>query len=118
NPSSFVDPNLFIMAATDKGALKAAPTADELFEATDFGSADSIAELFPACFRERHQLRKKGVKQLSNAVNIEGYRMKTPFGDQVLINGSDLVLEPNKRQVLFGANCKPPLLLLISRPFR
>lgn len=64
-----------------------------------------IVTLFPPYARERYALRTVNKKSISNAVNIEGFYLKTPFGDQTLLNGTDLVLEPGKRQCLYGANC-------------
>jgi len=70
-----------------------------------------IVTLFPPYARERYELRKQNKKNVSNAVNIEGFYLKTPFGDQTLLNGTDLVLEPGKRQCLYGANSTGKTLL-------
>ncbi len=67
-------------------------------------SLADIVTLFPPYARERYELRKKNQKNVSNAVNTEGFYLKTPFGDQTLLAGTDLVLEPGKRQCLYGAN--------------
>ncbi len=77
-----------------------------------FGTStlDDIVTLFPPPYRARYATRKENKKNVSNAVNIEGFTLKTPFGDQTLLNGTDLVLEPGKRQCLYGANCKLPRL--------
>ena len=45
------------------------------------------------------------------AVNIELFSMKTPFGDRFLLKDTDLILEANKRQALFGANATGKSLL-------
>jgi len=37
--------------------------------------------------------------------------MKTPFGDRFLLKDTDLILEANKRQALFGANATGKSLL-------
>ena len=45
------------------------------------------------------------------AVNIELFSMKTPFGDRFLLKDTDLILEANRRQALFGANATGKSLL-------
>lgn len=50
-------------------------------------------------------------KPPSKAVNIELFSMKTPFGDRFLLKDTDLILEANKRQALFGANATGKSLL-------
>lgn len=74
-------------------------------------SIEDIVTLFPPYAREKMVHRKANKKNVSNAVNIEGFYLKTPFGDQTLLNGTDLVLEPGKRQCLYGANSTGKTLL-------
>jgi len=87
-------------------------TPQELFDTCDWTSRDSIVKLFPAYFQEQYAYKKTTGKDILNkSVNIENYTMKTPFGDQELLKGTDLILENNKRQGLVGANCTGKTLL-------
>jgi len=79
-------------------------TPEQRFEATDFTDKDSITLLFPPYVQEQHAMRKARAKNISNAVNIEVFNMKTPYGDRFLLQNTKLVLEANKRQALIGAN--------------
>jgi len=73
----------------------------------DFTKWDEIVALFP--LYKRQQLASK--KPLPKSVNIENFTMKTPYGDQVLMQRTDLIIEPNKRQCLIGPNCSGKTLL-------
>jgi ATPase subunit of ABC transporter with duplicated ATPase domains len=87
-------------------------TPQELFDTCDWTSRDSIVKLFPVYFQEQYAHKKTTGKDILNkSVNIENYTMKTPFGDQELLKGTDLILENNKRQGLVGANCTGKTLL-------
>jgi hypothetical protein len=86
----------------------------ELFDKTDFADRDQIIQLMPGYIREQWALKKANVKNVSKQVNIEGFTMKTPFGDQVLLNNTELLLEPNKRQCLYGVNCSGKTLLFTN----
>jgi ATPase subunit of ABC transporter with duplicated ATPase domains len=87
-------------------------TPEELFDTCDWTSRDSIVKLFPVYFQEQYAYKKTTGKDILNkSVNIENYTMKTPFGDQELLKGTDLILENNKRQGLVGANCTGKTLL-------
>jgi len=87
-------------------------TPQELFDTCDWTSRDSIVKLFPVYFQEQYAYKKTTGKDILNkSVNIENYTMKTPFGDQELLKGTDLILENNKRQGLVGANCTGKTLL-------
>jgi len=77
----------------------------------DFSKRDQIVTLFPPYIQERYAIAKANKKNISNAINIEGFSMKTPLGDRVLISGSILKLEAQKRQCLFGANSTGKTLL-------
>jgi len=80
---------------------------DKLFAKTDFTKRDEVIQLFP--IHKRLQLASR--KPLSKHVLIELFTMKTPFGDKVLLDNTDLVVEPHKRQGLIGPNCSGKTLL-------
>ena len=81
-------------------------TPQQLFDSTEWHSRESIVKLFPVYFQEQYAHKKATGKDILNkSVNIENFTMKTPFGDQELLKGTDLILESNKRQGLVGANC-------------
>lgn len=87
-------------------------TPQELFDTCDWTSKDSIVKLFPIYFQEQFAYKKATGKDILNkSVKIENFTMKTPFGDQELLKGTDLLLENNKRQGLVGANCTGKTLL-------
>jgi ATPase subunit of ABC transporter with duplicated ATPase domains len=87
-------------------------TPQELFDSTEWHSRDSLVKLFPVYFQEQYAVKKAtGKDVLNKSVNIENFTMKTPFGDQELLKGTDLILESNKRQGLVGANCTGKTLL-------
>jgi len=77
----------------------------------DFTKREEIVTLFPSYAQERYAIKRANKKNVSNAVNIEGFTMKTPFGDQTLLSGTTLLLEPQKRQALIGANSTGKTLL-------
>jgi ATPase subunit of ABC transporter with duplicated ATPase domains len=79
---------------------------DEL-AGVDFTKRDEIVALFP--LYKRQQLASK--KPLPKSVKIENFTMKTPYGDQVLMQRTDLIIEPNRRQCLIGPNCSGKTLL-------
>jgi hypothetical protein len=79
-------------------------TPEQQFAATDFSNEDQIIALLPTYVQEQHALAKAGKKNVSKAVNLEDFTLKTPFGDQTLLQHTDLILEANKRQCLYGAN--------------
>lgn len=81
-------------------------TPEQMWDATEWHNKDSLVQLFPVYFQEQYAIKKKTGKDVMNkSVNIENFTMKTPFGDQELLKGTDLILESNKRQGLVGANC-------------
>jgi len=87
-------------------------TPEQMFDQTNWTDKDSIVQLFPVYFQEQYSIKKKTGKDIINkSVQIENFTMKTPFGDQELLKGCDLVLENNKRQGLVGANCTGKTLL-------
>jgi len=87
-------------------------TPQELFDTCDWTSKDSMVKLFPVYFQEQYAHKKSTGKDILNkSVKIENFTMKTPFGDQELLKGTDLLLENNKRQGLVGANCTGKTLL-------
>jgi ATP-binding cassette subfamily F protein 3 len=88
-------------------ALKKPLSAEKQFEVTDFTKREEIIALFPQYKREQLASRKA----LPKSVNIENFTMKTPYGDKVLLSNAELILEPNRRQALFGPNsCGKTLL--------
>lgn len=82
-------------------------TAEEIWAQIDWTNRQSVQTCFPQYMRE--QLAAK--KQLPKNVNIELFSMKTPYGDRFLLKDTDLILEANKRQCLFGANATGKSLL-------
>jgi len=88
-------------------ALKKPLTSEQQFEVTDFSKREEVIALFPQYKREQLASRKA----LPKSVNIENFTMKTPYGDKVLLSNAELILEPNRRQALFGPNsCGKTLL--------
>jgi len=87
-------------------------TPQQQFDACNWADKESIITLFPNYFQEQYAVKKKTGKDVQNkSVNIESFTMKTPFGDQVLLDRTELILESNKRQGLVGANCTGKTLL-------
>lgn len=65
-----------------------------------------------ACFPKFKRLQLASRKALPKNVKIEGFTMKTPYGDKVLLENTDLVLEGNSRRTcLIGPNCCGKTLL-------
>jgi len=85
----------------------------ESLKTFDFSTASiaDISTLFPPYARIRAEYKAQNKKNISNAVNIEAFTLKTPFGDQTLLSATDLLLEPGKRQCLYGANSTGKTLL-------
>jgi ATP-binding cassette subfamily F protein 3 len=81
-------------------ALKTPLTEEQKFLATDFTKREEIIALFPLYKREQLASRKP----LPKSVNIPDFTMKTPFKDKTLLSHAELILEPNRRQALFGPN--------------
>jgi len=86
-------------------------TPEELFAATDFTKRDEIVKNYPIYIQEQYELQKANKKNVSKAVNIENFSMKTPYGDAHLLQQTELVLEAGKRQGLIGANATGKSLL-------
>jgi ATPase subunit of ABC transporter with duplicated ATPase domains len=87
------------------------PTFDELWSTTDFSDLDSITLLFPSYVQEQHRLKSSGKKNISKAVDIELFTLKTPLGDQVLLKDTGLKIEANRRACLYGPNSSGKTLL-------
>jgi ATPase subunit of ABC transporter with duplicated ATPase domains len=85
-------------------------TTEQIWAAVDWTNKASIQTTFPNYMRELLAHKKAPPK----AVNIELFSMKTPFGDRFLLKDTDLILEANKRQALFGANATGKSLLFRS----
>jgi len=80
---------------------------DQKFDSIDFTKREAIIELFP--LYKRVQLASR--KALPKSVNIPSFTMQTPYKDKILLQSTELILEPNRRQVLFGPNsCGKTLL--------
>jgi ATPase subunit of ABC transporter with duplicated ATPase domains len=82
-------------------------TTEQIWAQVDWANKASIQTTFPNYMRELLAHKKAP----SKAVNIELFTMKTPFGDRFLLKDTDLILEANKRQALFGANATGKSLL-------
>jgi len=87
---------------------------DALWKECDFSSKDSIVTLFPQYAQVQHDLRTKNKRNVSKAVDIESFTLKTPFGDQTLLSSTQLKLEPNSRQCLYGPNSSGKTLLFTN----
>jgi len=85
-------------------------TTEQIWAQVDWTNKASVQTVFPNYMRELLSFKKAPPK----AVNIELFSMKTPFGDRFLLKDTDLVLEANKRQALFGANATGKSLLFRS----
>lgn len=79
-------------------STKPAPT----FETVNFSSRASLLEIFPSYIQEK--VKVEGDKKVSNTVDIECFTLQTPFKDKTLLLNTNLFLEQNKRQCLFGRN--------------
>lgn len=82
---------------------------EERLKKIDYASKDSIVESFPRYMREKVALAKQ--RNVNNAVNIESYTLKTPFGDKTLLEYTPLQIEANRKTVLYGANGSGKTLL-------
>jgi len=82
-------------------------TTEQIWAQVDWSNKASMQTTFPHYMRELLSFKKAPPK----AVNIELFSMKTPFGDRFLLKDTDLILEANKRQALFGANATGKSLL-------
>jgi len=82
-------------------------TTEQIWAQVNWTDKASVQTTFPPYMRELLSFKKAPPK----AVNIELFSMKTPFGDRYLLKDTDLVLEANKRQALFGANATGKSLL-------
>jgi len=85
-------------------------TTEQIWAQVNWADKASIQTTFPHYMRELLSYKKAPPK----SVNIELFSMKTPFGDRFLLKDTDLVLEANKRQALFGANATGKSLLFRS----
>jgi len=89
-------------------------TPEEQFAQTDFSDRDQVMLLFPKYVQEQYQLTKSRAKGITKGVNIELFTLKTPFGDQTLLQDTSLIIEPGKRQCLYGPNSSGKTLLMTS----
>lgn len=86
----------------------------QTFEKTDFTDLDSIVKLFPLWAQEQYRIRSNNIKGMTKSCNIEKFTLKTPYGDKILLDETDLILEPNRRSVLFGENSTGKTLLFTN----
>lgn len=91
-------------------ALKKPLTPEQQFEITNFAKREEIIALFPQYRREQLASRKA----LPKNVNIPDFTMKSPYGDKVLLQNTELTLEPNRRQALFGPNSSGKTVLFMN----
>jgi len=89
----------------------AAAKIEATFAAVDWASQDSIVTTFPAYAQIQYEQKKTRAKNVSKVVDIDGFTLKTPFGDQVLLQSTTLHLEPSSRQCLYGHNSSGKTLL-------
>jgi ATPase subunit of ABC transporter with duplicated ATPase domains len=76
-------------------------------QGTDFTKREEILALLPIY----KQLQLASRKPLPKGVNVPDFTMKTPYGDQILLDFTELIIEPNRRQCLVGPNsCGKTLL--------
>lgn len=87
---------------------------DEKWAVVDWTDMDSIVTLFPRYMQETYALQKSKAKNVSKTVSIEGYTMKVPFSDVVLLKDVDIQLEANRRTCLYGANSTGKTLLFYN----
>jgi ATPase subunit of ABC transporter with duplicated ATPase domains len=85
-------------------------TPEQQFEITNFSKREEIIALFPQYKREQLASRKA----LPKNVNIEDFTMKSPYGDKILLENTELTLEPNRRQALFGPNSSGKTVLFMN----
>jgi ATPase subunit of ABC transporter with duplicated ATPase domains len=85
-------------------------TPEQQFEITNFAKREDIIALLPRYRREQLSSRKA----LPKNVNIPDFTMKSPYGDKVLLQNTELTLEPNRRQALFGPNSSGKTVLFMN----
>lgn len=89
-------------------------TPEQQFEATDFANRDELIKLFPQYVQEQYNIQKNRTKGITKGVNIELFTLKTPFADQTLLQDTSLIIEPGKRQCLYGPNSSGKTLLMTN----
>jgi ATP-binding cassette subfamily F protein 3 len=89
-------------------------TPEEQWAATDFSNRDDVIKLFPNYVQEQYTITKNRVKGITKGVNIELFTLKTPFADQTLLVDTSLIIEPGKRQCLYGPNSSGKTLLMTN----
>lgn len=97
-----------------KERAEAAAKWEAQFKTCNWADKDSIVGLFPKYAQVQHELRTKNKRNVSKAVDIESFTLKTPFGDQTLLQHTPLKLEPNSRQCLYGPNSSGKTLLFTN----
>lgn len=85
-------------------------TPEQQFEITNFAKKEEIIALFPQYRREQLSSRKA----LPKNVNIPDFTLKSPYGDKILLDSTELTLEPNRRQALFGPNSSGKTVLFMN----
>lgn len=79
------------------------------FETTDFTKRAEVLLLFPSYIQEK--VKVEGDKKVTNTIDIECFTLQTPYKDKTLLLNTNLFLEQNKRQCLFGRNGSGKTLL-------
>lgn len=85
-------------------------TPEQQFEKTNFAKREEVIALFPQYRREQLASRKA----LPKNVSIPDFTMKSPYGDKILLQNTELTLEPNRRQALFGPNSSGKTVLFMN----
>jgi hypothetical protein len=80
------------------------PMTIEHLPEIDWTKKTDIEKLFPKYKREMLRLEAARTKNISKAVNIEDFNMKTLYGDGILFENTKLIIENSKRSAMYGAN--------------
>lgn len=102
------------MSAPATSSSSKPTTPEEIWTSTEFSNRDSIVRNFPLYVQEQYRIAKERLKGITKGVNIELFTLKTPFADQTLLLDTSLVIEPGKRQCLYGPNSSGKTLLMTS----
>lgn len=69
----------------------------------DWSSKDDVSRLFPAWKRVSLTMTEKEISD-GRQVNVEGFTLKTPYGDRELFTNTVLAIENRKRAAVYGTN--------------
>lgn len=70
----------------------------------DWTDMEEIELLFPAYQRAKIMLERSRSKNTRTNIEIEDFELKTPYGDAVLFQDTELKIEPSTRSAMYGAN--------------